>query len=144
MLLTYRVTERELQYKLLVQYDFQCCTLCLHVFSSQFTYKATKWFEMAQSFYIVKFWSSLWIKIWCKPKSQIPTGSSLNKKQILDILALPNIPSYFNPIFQIVYFYISIILVYKGKKVNFLGLFSIFKSIVSILSFFPTPNWHLS
>ena len=29
-------------------------------------------------------------KIWCKPKSQIPTGCSLNKNKIPDIPALPN------------------------------------------------------
>ena len=32
-------------------------------------------FIIAWSFYIVNCWNFLWIKIWCKPKSQIPPGS---------------------------------------------------------------------
>ena len=44
----------------------------------QFTYG----FINAQSFYIVNFWNSLWIKIWCSLKSQISTGSWLPNKNL--------------------------------------------------------------
>ena len=52
-----------------------------------------KWLEIAQSFYILNFLSSLWIKIWCEPKSQIPTGCSL-------LIKIKYWTSWHNPIYH--------------------------------------------